>query len=295
MLNKYVAYAFRSLNANLLYVKGWPIVKFLKVIYWLSAMCYRSWLRKPRPIKNVLLTNVDRDIKMNVDVSKSMGAAFYWTGFHELKEWRFLHNHLRRDMVFVDVGANQGEYTLFAAKRLSSGSVVAFEPVDQLYQKLQQNIQLNNFANVTCCNFGLSDADARLPIYMESAGSGGNEGLGTLFQSESRSRQVGTVALKVFDVVAADLNLTRIDFIKIDVEGAELQVLKGCIGSIKRYRPYILLEVNDDMYRLAGYTLRDILDFFTPLNYVMHVITKSAKLVCKKDVPRFSNVVFVPK
>ncbi len=295
MLNKYLAQMFRSCNTQLLYVKTLPVEKFLKVIFLFSAKLYHSWISKARPPKNVLLTNIDHDIKMNVDISKVLGAAFYWTGFHELNEWRFLHKFLTEQMVFVDIGANQGEYTLFAAKRLKKGRVIAFEPVNDLYQKLHQNILLNDFKNITSFKFGLSDTDARLPIYMGPLGSRENEGFGTLYQSEIRNRFIENVELKVFDSVIDPLALERIDFMKIDVEGAELAVLKGSIVAIMRYRPHILLEINEDMYQLAGYGLTDILTFFKSLDYSMYKITKSGTLIPTESVQRFSNVVFVPK
>jgi len=75
-------------------------------------------MKKPHDAQTVTLHDIDKDITMQVDISKSMGASFFWTGFHELNEWRFLNKYLTPEMTFFDIGSNQGEYALFAGKRL---------------------------------------------------------------------------------------------------------------------------------------------------------------------------------
>ncbi len=237
---------------------------------------------------------IDRDIKMRVDPSKAMGAAFYWMGLHELNEWRFLNCHLKPAMVFADIGANQGEFSLFAAKRLPRGRVLAFEPVDLYHRQLKENIALNSFENIETFAFGLSDQTKQMPIYSSAEGIGEHEGLATIFQSSQRGRLVQQIELKVFDDLIPALNLSRLDFMKIDVEGAELMVIRGARKTIEKYRPYIMLEVNEETYRAAGYSVNDVRSFFASLGYTLNLITKDGGLKSAQAVPSFCNVVFKP-
>ena len=288
-----LARLFRTLNSNLLYVNSWATEKLLKIPFLISNIVYRSWRKKAHPANNIEIT-VDRDIQMCVDNSKAMGAAFYWMGFHELNEWRFLNKHLTAEMVFVDVGANQGEYALFAAKRLTKGKVLAFEPVDFFFDLLEDNTARNRFSNIQVFPFGLSDAYQRLPIYAGPAGAGEHEGLATIFQSQVRNRLVQEIELQIFDDLVPGLGLTRMDFIKIDVEGAELMVLKGARKSIEKYRPWVMLEINAETFQNASYTVDEIRTFFDSLQYACYLIGKGGILKKTPVLPTLGNVIYAP-
>ena len=294
MFNDSLAWFFRTVNTRLLYTKFWLEEKFVKVIFLLSIRFYKSWMKSQQKPSSYVLHNIDKNLVMKVDLSKSMGAAFYWMGFHELNEWRFLNTFLKEDMVFVDIGSNQGEFALFSAKRLTKGSVLAFEPVNFFYDLLNQNISLNQFRNIKTFHCGLSDVAKQLPIYMGSEGEGENEGLGSVFQSKKRNRFIQNIDLKVFDDMVTELNVARIDFMKIDVEGAELMVLNGSKEAIRKFRPHVMIEISEETYRAAGYSVSDVKSFFKPLNYSLHIISKGGILKRSESTPDFCNAVFVP-
>jgi FkbM family methyltransferase len=197
-------------------------------------------------------------------------------------------------MVFVDIGANQGEFSLFAAKRLTKGKVLAFEPMNFFYDLLNENIGLNQFKNIETFHYGLSDVSKELPIYLGKEGEGEHEGLGTIFPSQDRNRFVQNIDLKVFDDVVKTFNLSRIDFMKIDVEGAEMLVLNGSREAIKKFRPSVMIEINDATYRAAGYSVEDVKLFFKQLNYSLCIISKGGVLKKSDVTPEFCNAVFVP-
>jgi FkbM family methyltransferase len=293
MFRDRLASFFRSLNANLLYVRSPLVEKLLKIPFYISTKAYKGWKSAPRESK-MQIVYVDKTIAMKVDISKAMGAAFYWMGFHELNESRFLNKFLGKEMVLVDIGANQGEFSLFAAKRLSAGKVFAFEPMNVFYNQLLENIKLNSFTNIKTFHFGLSDRNGQVPIYLGQTGAGEHEGLGTIFQSSQRNRFIQNIELKVLDDLANEIKLDKIDFLKIDVEGAELMVLKGALRTIEKTRPVVMIEMNEDTYRAAGYSGDDIKRFFRSLNYSMNRIKKGGHLEHITDTPPFSNVIFTP-
>ena len=293
MLDDVLAGFFRRMNATLLYINFWPAEKFLKTIFFISNRVYKNWMKIARTPRRVQI-RIDRDISMKVDPSKAMGAAFYWMGFHEFNGWRFLHHHLKPTMTFVDIGANQGEYSLFAAKRLTNGLVLAFEPVDHFFQQLSENISLNHFNNIRTFPFGLSNVTSQVPIYMGAQGAGEHEGLATIYQSSLRKRFIQNIDLKVLDNLEPGLGLVRIDFIKIDVEGAELMVLKGSLKTIIKYKPWVMLEISEDTYRSAGYSVSDVREFFNSIGYSLYTIGRAGQLTKANEIPSYCNVIFKP-
>ncbi|MEZ4909563.1 MAG: FkbM family methyltransferase [Saprospiraceae bacterium] len=208
-------------------------------------------------------------VKMKVDRYSYMGGSIFWTGFHHVNETLFLKKFLKPHMTFIDIGANQGEFSLIAASILKNGRILAFEPVSFQRDLLQKNKDLNDFNNIEIFSFGLSDKAGKLPIYTSTNTEihhGIHEGLSSLYSSSERSEMQEIVDLKVFDDIFFD-NLSRLDFIKIDVEGAELFALKGMTRSIQKYKPIILIEINEGTFKNAGYSTADVMEFFRSLNY----------------------------
>ncbi len=217
----------------------------------------------------ILVNNCMGTIKMEVDKNSYMGGSIYWSGFHHINEMLYLKSFLKPEMTFIDIGANQGEFSLFAASKLTKGKVISFEPVKKQYNYFVKNIELNQFKNIELNHYGLSNEVGKLPIYTSNKPElhgGVHEGLSTLYKSGERVDFEQTVDLKIFDEEYLD-KLSRIDFVKIDIEGAELFALKGMQKHIEKFRPDILIEINDDTFTAAGYTVNDVLDFLTIFNY----------------------------
>lgn len=292
----WLASFFRFSNARLIAVRATIPHKAQKVVFAFSKLIVRSIiLKRSSNIESdiVVIGNFDSNLYLKLDRSKTMGASIYWTGFHEYRELLFLHDFLKSDMVLLDIGANIGEYSIFAAKRLTQGTVVAFEPVPALRKILNENIQLNHFANITVESYGLSDAVGSFPIYF--VGESENEGQATFFPGLHSNQRSAAADLKKLDDVWSHLYLDRLDFIKMDIEGSELKALQGGRATITRFRPLVMLEVSEVTYGAAGYSLKDVSDFFIALNYLPFVVDKMGKLISCSTMPSFGNVIFVPQ
>lgn len=286
----WIAAQLRSINARQVGEDRWIVQKFLKIFYGISVIFHRNIQADKQPA-GMVIGNFDGNIKLKMDPSRSMGAAIYWTGFHELHEFLFLHKFLTNDMVFVDVGANLGEYTLFAAKRLTRGKVLSFEPLPKMCALLEENVKLNQFENVSLFRYGLSDEDSRLPIHEID---NEHEGLSTFYPGERKIKNLVEVSLKPFDQELNNYAINRIDFIKLDIEGGELGALKGAVNSIKRFKPVIMVEINAPTYQAAGYSVDDVYQFLEGLNYRPYEIDKQGNLKPSLQRPFFDNIVFKP-
>jgi FkbM family methyltransferase len=286
-----VARFFRLINAKLITTDNVVAEKVLKVFFALSIFIYRRAAKDKGGSKKVIV-DFDSTVKMKIDPSRSIGSAIYWTGYHEFREFLFLHRYLKSDMVFVDIGANQGEYTLFAAKRLTAGRVLAFEPLPSIRKVLHENIHLNSFKNIEVYDCGLSDREGVLPIHeVEDE----HEGLATLYPGDRASRSSIAVELKTLDAIFPATGLKRLDFIKIDIEGAELSALQGSKKVLEMYKPSVMIEINAITYATAGYTPDDVRRFFDDLKYQAFETRKRGTLRKCTDLPSFGNIVFIPR
>ena len=257
MISDALARSFRSINSKIVTTAPGLLRKLLKVTL---LMSYRlSRILPDGKDEEVVIQNFDSDIRMILNPSRTMGKVIYWTGFHEVKELVFLHHFLKPDMVFVDIGANMGEYSLFAAKRLPQGRVYSFEPLPFMHKLLERSIALNEFKNISLLTFGLSDKKGALTIFEVKDR---HEGLATLYPGDRESKSKHTIELKVLDDEVVSYHLDRLDFIKIDIEGSELLALRGARQSIEKFKPWVMVEINAVTYQMAGYTTLDVLNFF---------------------------------
>jgi FkbM family methyltransferase len=154
--------------------------------------------------------------------------------------------HIEPDAVCLDVGANIGLYSLGLSSLAPRGRVYAFEPSPSAYGHLQENLKVNRATNVDACNLAVSDSTGTVHFHdfsFFSAGSFSSDE-GSLLSSESYGSQSFEAATTTLDEFVADQKLDRVDFIKVDVEGAELSVLAGAEKTLATYRPAVVLEFN---------------------------------------------------
>lgn len=148
--------------------------------------------------------------------------------------------------VFVDVGANVGSWTLAAARAVGpQGMVIAVEPVPHMADALRRSARANRLANVRVAEVALAEAGGTRPFSVESGNSGGSR-LGLMDSDAEREFIAITVRTTSLDDLAREHGLTRMDVVKIDVEGFEADVLAGAGGSLGRFAPAIVMEAGHD-------------------------------------------------
>ncbi|TVP51678.1 MAG: FkbM family methyltransferase [Mongoliibacter sp.] len=235
-----------------------------------------------------------RGINMKVDISKSMGAAIYWRGAHDWAPIFILEKMVYEGGTFIDIGANQGEYSLWAARKVGkTGKVIAFEPMDQLFDSLTENINLNpSLSHIFIpLKKGLSDSPGKLQLFGKP---GDNEGVNTMFPTAAHSLLIQEIDLGTLDQELEKMSINKVDFIKLDVEGAELQVLKGSKETIQRYKPKWMIEINEEACIAGGYKPEDILNFLRPFGYEFYKIGLRGSLIKIQTVTdSFVNILAV--
>ncbi len=158
-----------------------------------------------------------------------------WLGSYEKSKQDQIASCLKTGDTFFDIGANVGFYTLLASRRVGvSGTVVAFEPAGTNFSFLTQHVGMNSLKNARLLNYAVSDEDGH--AFFES---GPNRAMGHI--SPNGSVRVRTVRL---DTAMEQEQLPPPNCIKIDVEGAEVSVLRGAANTLRRYRPLIFLATH---------------------------------------------------
>lgn len=147
----------------------------------------------------------------------------------------------KTSQVVLDIGAAEGMYALVAKSLRPNMTVLAFEPMPQPMAELRSNIELNGY-NVSLYEQALSNFTGQAEFYAESESS--NEG--SLVTSAAASAFSQRVSVTTLAKIIDDSSLARIDLMKIDVEGAEPQVLEGMGPYLSEFKPSMIIEVLND-------------------------------------------------
>jgi FkbM family methyltransferase len=148
--------------------------------------------------------------------------------------------------IVVDVGAHIGLYSLIAAKRVgASGKVIAIEPDPENYNLLQRNIELNKLTNVTILERAAFSSNSKLKLYLPGKERGFTK-LSTIMANRAVTANFLEIDATTLDHLMLMQEITQVNWIKIDVEGAELEVLKGATVTLSVSKDIaLLIEVHN--------------------------------------------------
>lgn len=169
-------------------------------------------------------------------------------GFYpEHPELRFLSRFVQRGMTVLDVGANQGIYTIVAARATGpQGRVYAFEPSPSELAKLRWNLRLNRFRNATVVESAVSSLSGQATFHAAEPMKGGFSGLRRPSEYlHVESREI-TVPVTTLDEFVRERDIATVDFLKVDVEGAELDLIEGARALLSsEHQPVVQFEFAD--------------------------------------------------
>jgi len=236
------------------------------------------WLeRHPEALAALPLKTVrfGRNLRICVDPADENGRHVYIHGL-DWKERLTRHfvRLLRPGDCVLDVGANLGYFSLVAAELVGpAGCVHAFEPAPQVLPLLQENARLNPQANLQVHGVAVSDCCGQTRFFAAPRGRSGYSSIRDLGAETSVISTVPTITL---DALLPQLPPVRL--VKIDVEGAELRVLRGMRQLIDRDRPFLIVEVDDGFLRQLGADASRLCAFLTQAGYKLHRIVARGEL-----------------
>jgi FkbM family methyltransferase len=221
----------------------------------------------------------------------------FLAGDFEEPEYAFVQRFLKPGMVVLDIGANEGYYTVLASKCVGpSGVVIGFEPSPRERRRLGMNLWMNHCENVRVEKLAMGSAEGHVILHVvEGSETGCNSLRPPDVKGKTRDVQVDVITLDQFLLRRA---IPRIDFIKMDIEGAELSALQGAtklLGTVPR--PLLLIEIFDIRTRPWGYSARDLAKLIFEAGYLLHTVVGNGNLLpLESDAHIFdANFVAVPK
>jgi FkbM family methyltransferase len=219
-----------------------------------------------------------------------------FTGNYELAERRFVWNYLKSGMIVIDIGAHHGLYSLLASKKVTpSGHVFAFEPSDRERERLLLHIWKNRAAEtITVLANAVGGEVGKVILYAV-------EGRCTVCNSLRPPRvteptRAQTVPQTTLDRFLQETGVSHVDFVKMDVEGAELSVFEGAKQLVsRRPRPVMLVELEDARTAPWGYPAYAIFDFLAENGFTWFSITPNGTLLPRQRSETFAcNLVAIP-
>lgn len=213
----------------------------------------------------VVMTSRDRGVRMICVPGDFRVAPIETLNFFDYeKSDSLMIDRLVGDQdVMLDIGANMGWYSINIAISRRAAKVYCFEPIPRTYSYLEKNLELNSCGNVVAYNFGFSDCEGEFDFYYYDEGSGNASSANV---SNREDVHVCKCKVRTLDAFSAELNST-VDFIKCDVEGAELLVFKGGLETLKRDRPIVFSEILRKWSAKFDYHPNEIFKLFNELGY----------------------------
>lgn len=209
---------------------------------------------------------------------------------HYDAELIYLERFLRSDDVFIDVGANLGLYSLVASRLVGpSGRVLAIEPFKTTFARLERNVGLNGAINVTAVHAGISDQNETVTLTMHEDDS--RISLHRAGTAADNCADGESVEAYTLDRVLSDHGFERVDFIKVDVEGAEELVLRGAAQSLRQWRPMILFEINRKATELMELDVHSPYSSLVALGYEIFRVTQDGELRQVNSLPPDGNYI----
>lgn len=231
-----------------------------------KAFFYRHLHGKLAPPAGRAITRLARGFTLELDLADPGQRRLYFFGdYDERREADLISRVLEKGEVFWDVGANLGYFTLLAAAALGpTGQVAAFEPGGSAFAALTRNISLNQFTNILAYQVAASHRQGEAVLYSVR---GQPDGRANLFRPGAGQTATETVPTVTLDSWREEKGLTLPAFIKLDVEGAELQALTGARETLAAGEPLLLVEMKEAIFAALGTARPALEDFLRDLGY----------------------------
>lgn len=236
----------------------------------------------------------DGHFKMRVDIEEWIQQQIFFFGVYDAAGIKFIKQSLQPGDTFLDVGANLGTYSLSASSRLDpdqGGLVHAFEPVSAIRSRLEENLERNGVTHVKVNPTAVFHETTRLEIYLSDRE---NIGMSSVFHHDAESGKTEEVeAIRLDDYISRE-KIGKVHLVKIDIEGAELNALKGMKACIERDHPVFLLEISNNVLGEESEKGLETLNFLRDRGYEMYSIQEDGSLRPEKSTENkdISNYVF---
>ena len=218
--------------------------------------------------------------KMFLDSKDSLSLSI--NGVYEAFETNCVKKIIKKDDVVIDVGANIGYYTLIFAKLVGSeGKVFAFEPEPNNFHLLRKNVELNNYHNVALVQKAVTNITGRVNLYLSKEDSGQHK----IYDAHDNVDSLEVDAVRLDDYFENFVG--TIDFIKMDVEGAERLVIEGMSSILQRIKSIkMMIEFSPILIKKLGIEPLEYLQMIHEYGFDLYHMDARKKIILPVDSAR---------
>ncbi len=241
----------------------------------------------------VVFTSKNDGIKISSTEPDKRTAPFEIMNFdeYESEDSALLFQLIKDGDIIFDIGANIGWYSISMSKCFPNSKIYSFEPLKKTYENLQRNVKLNEASSIYIHNFGFAEENKVLKFYSSPNTSVSNSAIN--ITGEADAITVECEVRKMDDFI--DENKLSVDFVKCDVEGAELFVYKGAMQTLEKNQPIVFTEMLRKWSAKFGYHPNDIINLFRELGYLCFCseMSKLKKIEEVTEVTTATNFFFL--
>jgi FkbM family methyltransferase len=208
-----------------------------------------------------------------------------FTGEYEDDTNIILKKYVHKNDVVIEAGANIGTETLLLSKLVgNNGMVYAFEPVPHIFTALKENCQLNKLENVRLEALAVGNENNDITFYIANRDLP-NQGMGSKELSHSELKVQINVKQEMLDAYLDKMQVKKVDFIKMDIQGGEIDLLKGAVKTIVKHRPAMFLEAGEGLS-----SIDELFNWLTSHEYKVSFINRKGNLIgLTKDTIKAGN------
>jgi FkbM family methyltransferase len=218
--------------------------------------------------------------KMFLDPMDSLAFSMKEGGIREPLQTQLAMREIGRGDVALDIGAHIGYYTLIFAKLVGDeGKVFAFEPDPDNFALLERNIRANGYRNVILERKAVSNLTGRVRLYLSEESSGGH----TLFAYHDRRQQLEVDAVRLDDYFKHYTG--RIDYIKMDIEGAEAEAIRGMPNLLRTHETLKLVtEFAPHHIKMSGIEPEEFLKMLARHGFELYNVNEMEKRIDRVEI-----------
>ena len=228
------------------------IIQYILSIYFVKKI-YRNFLIfiTTFKFKKTIILKSYENYKLILNLKEYTAWSYYFKSY-EKNITNFIRNNLKKDSNVVDVGANLGFYSILFATIASKGKIYAFEPEKKNFKKILKNIKINNLKNIKVYNIGLSSFKSNRKLILTNKINDG----GHFIETNSNFKKYNYQTIKTDKLDNIITKKKKFEIIKIDVEGHELEVLKGMKEILKKTK-FIIIETGNQYYEINLFLIKN--------------------------------------
>lgn len=246
-----------------------------------SARSIKEWGRwwKYLRLKQPVMMNWINGLKLRIYPKNEIFRAIFVRGIYDPNLIVAVNSFLHKGSTFIDVGSNMGYFSLLASSVVGEdGTILAIEPSSRDYNRLVDNVNINQLHNISPYRLAISDKNGQAKISIACEERSALNTLGTSFGFKGVEKiSVEDVETATIDDLVQKEKITSIDVLKVDVEGSELVALRGARNSIEKFRPVIMLGANEGALNACGVDIGELKTLLKDLRYKAYVLVESPR------------------